>query len=288
MMSNVSLPIYHQYEFVDGVNIFYRKAGNVDRPTLVLLHGFAASSFMFRNLIPILSEKYYVIAPDLPAFGLTEVSDKYEYSFDQIALTMEKFLQKLGVTKYSLLVHDYGAPIGWRMAIKNPNAIEAIISQNGNAYEEGLSPLWSSIKKYWENPTTENRESLRPLVTPESIKWQYLEGVNDETIVPPECYIFEGNNLLNIDSNIHLDLILDYKSNIDLYIEFQKYLTDYQPPLLAVWGKNDPFFLPEGAQMWKRDLPSSQIFLYDTGHFALETHLEPISSEIMKFLNQNI
>lgn len=261
-MSNVSLPIYHQYEFVDGVNIFYRKAGNADRPTLVLLHGFAASSFMFRNLIPILSEKYYVIAPDLPAFGLTEVSDKYEYSFDQIALTIEKFLQKLGVTKYSLLVHDYGAPIGWRIAIKNPNAIEAIISQNGNAYEEGLSPLWSSIKKYWENPTTENRESLRPLVTPESIKWQYLEGVNDETIVPPECYIFEGNNLLNIDSNIHLDLILDYKSNIKskCILSFKNTLQIINLLYWQFGGKMILSFFPKVPKCGKETYPHHKFF----------------------------
>lgn len=287
----VASPVYYRHEQVDNVKIFYREAGNPEAPTILLLHGFAASSFMFRDLIPALAGSYHVIAPDLPAFGFTEAPARgeYPYTFNQLAKTIEQFTEQLNLNTYALMVHDYGAPVGWRLAVSHPERVTAIISQNGNAYEEGLGEGWATIQRYWHEPTEQNRLALHDFPTPASIKWQYLEGVADTSSVSPDGYTLEGLHISrpgNVD--IQLDLVLDYASNVAMYPVFQEYFREYQPPLLAVWGKNDPFFLPAGALAWKRDLPDADIRFYDTGHFALETHSKEIVPVIREFLKKNI
>lgn len=284
-------PVHYRYERTGDVNIFYREAGNPTAPTVLLLHGFAASSFMFRDLIPALADRYHVIAPDLPAFGFTEAPARgeYAYTFQQLAKTIDQFTEQLGLDKYALMVHDYGAPVGWRLAIAHPERITAIISQNGNAYEEGLGNSWAPIQRYWHEPGQQNRDALRDFPTPASIKWQYLEGVTDKNSVSPDGYTLEGLQISRPgNAEIQLDLVLDYASNVAMYPTFQAYFRQYQPPLLAVWGKNDPFFLPAGAEAWKRDLPKADIRFYDTGHFALETHGKEIIPAIREFLDKNI
>lgn len=283
--------VHYRYEQVGDVNIFYREAGNPEAPTVLLLHGFAASSFMFRDLIPELADRYHVIAPDLPAFGFTEAPARgaYAYTFSQLAKTIGQFTEQLKLDKYALMVHDYGAPVGWRLAVTHPERVTAIISQNGNAYEEGLGKGWAPIQKYWRQPTQENRDALHDFPTPASIKWQYLEGVADKSSVSPDGYTLEGLQITRPgNAEIQLDLILDYASNVAMYPAFQEFFRKYQPPLLAVWGKNDPFFLPEGAQAWKRDIPKADIRFYDTGHFALETHGKEIIPVIREFLDTNL
>lgn len=283
--------VHYRYEQVGDVNIFYREAGNPEAPTVLLLHGFAASSFMFRDLIPELADRYHMIAPDLPAFGFTEAPARgaYAYTFSQLAKTIGQFTEQLKLDKYALMVHDYGAPVGWRLAVTHPERVTAIISQNGNAYEEGLGKGWAPIQKYWRQPTQENRDALHDFPTPASIKWQYLEGVADKSSVSPDGYTLEGLQITRPgNAEIQLDLILDYASNVAMYPAFQEFFRKYQPPLLAVWGKNDPFFLPEGAQAWKRDIPKADIRFYDTGHFALETHGKEIIPVIREFLDTNL
>lgn len=287
---NTELQSHYRYEQVGDMNIFYREAGSPSNKKVLLLHGFAASSFMFRNLIPQLAAKYHVIAPDLPAFGFTEYPEnsKYTFTFENIAETLVQFTTQLGLDSYAVMVHDYGAPVAWRMALKNPEHIKAIISQNGNAYEDGLGAAWDPIRAYWDAPTLENRNTLSNFPTPESIKWQYLEGVIDKSKVSPDGYTLESVQILKPNNaDIQLDLILDYASNVAMYPKFQQYFRDYQPPLLAVWGANDPFFLPEGAEAWKRDIPNANIHFYETGHFALETHGGEINPLILQFLNNN-
>lgn len=283
--------VHYRYEQVGDVKVFYREAGDPKAPTVLLLHGFAASSFMFRDLIPALSDHYHVIAPDLPAFGFTEAPPRgeYTYTFTQLAKTIGQFTEQLKLDKYALMVHDYGAPVGWRLAVAHPERVSAIISQNGNAYEEGLGESWAPIQKYWKEPTPSNREALRDFPTPASIKWQYLEGVVDKSSVSPDGYTIEGLHISQPgNAEIQLDLVLDYASNVAMYPIFHTYFRQYQPPLLAVWGKNDPFFLPAGAEAWKRDLPKADIRFYDTGHFALETHAKEIIPVIHDFLDKNI
>ncbi|MBK1520880.1 MULTISPECIES: alpha/beta fold hydrolase [Enterobacter] len=283
--------VHYRYEQVDNVKIFYREAGNPEAPTLLLLHGFAASSFMFRDLIPALADSYHVIAPDLPAFGFTVAPEKgeYPYTFNQLAKTIEQFTEQLKLNTFALMVHDYGAPVGWRLAVSHPERVTAIISQNGNAYEEGLGESWAPIQRYWHEPTEQNRNALHDFPTPASIKWQYLEGVADKSSVSPDGYTLEGLQILRPgNADIQLDLVLDYATNVAMYPVFQEYFRESQPPLLVVWGKNDPFFLPAGAQAWKRDLPDADIRFYDTGHFALETHSKEIIPAIREFLKKNI
>ncbi|GAB6387227.1 alpha/beta hydrolase [Stutzerimonas marianensis] len=287
----VKKQVHYRYEQVGDVKVFYREAGNPAAPKVLMLHGFAASSFMFRDLIPALADRYHVIAPDLPAFGFTEAPtrEKYSYTFSQLAKTIGEFAERLNLDKYALVVHDYGAPVGWRLAAAHPNRVSAIVSQNGNAYEEGLGAGWAPIQKYWREPTQQNREALRDFPTPESIKWQYLEGVSDKSSVSPDGYTLEGLQITRPgNAEIQLDLVLDYASNVAMYPEFQKFFREYQPPLLAVWGKNDPFFLPAGAQAWTRDIPEANIRFYDTGHFALETHGDEIIPVIREFLDKSI
>lgn len=286
--ANKHHPVYYRYEQVGDVNMFYREAGEPSAPTLLLLHGFAASSFMFREVISALADRYHVIAPDLPSFGFTEAPARgqYDYTFSQLARTLGQFTEQLGLSRYALMVHDYGAPVGWRMAVANPERVSAIISQNGNAYEEGLGEGWKPIQRYWQAPGEENRRALHDFPTPASIKWQYLEGVSDQSLVSPDGYTLEGLQVARPgNADIQLDLLLDYASNVAMYPVFQACFRDYQFPLLAVWGKNDPFFLPEGALAWKRDLPAADIRFYDTGHFALETHANEIIPVIGAFLD---
>ncbi|MDN4629283.1 alpha/beta hydrolase [Erwinia sp. PsM31] len=289
--SAVASQVHYRYEQVDNVRIFYREAGNPEAPALLLLHGFAASSFMFRDLIPELAGRYHVIAPDLPAFGFTEAPARgeYAYTFSQLAKTIGQFTEQLKLNSYALMVHDYGAPVGWRLAVAHPERVTAIISQNGNAYEEGLGESWAPIQRYWHDPGQQNRNALQDFPTPASIKWQYLEGVTDKSLVSPDGYTLEGLQISRPgNADIQLDLVLDYASNVAMYPDFQQYFREYQPPLLAVWGQNDPFFLPAGAEAWKRDLPNAEIRFYDTGHFALETHGKEIIPAIRDFLEENM
>lgn len=286
-----SPPVATHTVAVDGINVFYREAGDPRSPAILLLHGFPASSFMYRNLIPLLADRYHVIAPDLPGFGFTEVpkSVNYRYSFDNLANTVDGFTQVIGLNRYALEVFDYGAPVGWRLAVAHPERITAIISQNGNAYEEGLSSGWNPIQKYWREPTDENRLALREFLKPASVKWQYTYGVSDEHLVAPESYTLDSALLARPGNDeIQLDLFLDYASNIKRYPEFQAYFRKWNPPLLAVWGKNDPFFLPPGAEAFKRDVANAEVHFYDAGHFALETNGAEIAAEIHRFLDRNL
>ncbi|WP_221885441.1 alpha/beta fold hydrolase [Vreelandella populi] len=283
--------VHYRFEKVGDVDVFYREAGDPAAPTVLLLHGFAASSYMWRDVIEALAHEYHVVAPDLPAFGFTRSPPRgqYEYTFANLTKTIAQFTDQLKLDRYAIAVHDYGAPVGWRLAVANPAKITAIISQNGNAYEEGLSKGWEPIKMYWEVPSKANRDALDDFPTPASIKWQYLEGVSDTSAVAPDAYTLEGAQISQPGmADIQLDLLLDYATNVEKYPEFQDYFREYQPPLLAVWGKHDPFFLPPGAEAWKRDIPEADIRFYDTGHFALETHGDVIIPVIREFLNERI
>ena len=275
----------------DGVTIFYREAGPKDGPVVLLLHGFPASSFQYRELIPRLADRYRVIAPDLPGFGFTEVPDdrKYRYTFESIAATILAFTDALSLTSYALYVFDYGAPTGFRMAQARPQRVTAIVSQNGNAYEEGLGDAWAPIRKYWAQPTDDNRNALRSVMDPSGIRWQYLTGVPNPDTIAPEGYTLDSALIArpgNID--IQLDLFLDYANNVKLYPAFQEYFRKSKPPLLAIWGRNDPFFIPPGADAFRRDLPNATVQFLDTGHFALESNLEDITSAMRTFLAKNI
>ncbi len=276
---------------VQGINVFYREAGDARAPAILLLHGFPASSFMYRNLIPLLADRYHVIAPDLPGFGFTEVpqSAQYHYTFDNLAATVDAFTEAVGLHRYAIEVFDYGAPVGWRLAVAHPERITAIVTQNGNAYEEGLSTGWNPIQKYWREPTDKNRAAIREFLKPASIKWQYTDGTKDDTQVAPESYTLDSALLARPGNDeIQLDLFLDYANNVKRYPEFQAYFRNWKPPLLAVWGKNDPFFLPAGAEAFKRDIPNAEVHLYDAGHFALETNGAEIALEIRRFLARNL
>jgi pimeloyl-ACP methyl ester carboxylesterase len=274
---------------VDGNNIFYREAGQPTAPNILLLHGFPTSSHMFRNLIPLLAHRYHVIAPDLPGFGFSDAPNRkqFRYTFDNLAKAIDQFTQAIGLERYAIYVFDYGAPVGFRLALAHPERITAIISQNGNAYEEGLSQGWNPIQKYWKDPTAANRDALRDFLTSESTRSQYVYGVQDATQVAPETYTLDSALLARPgNDDIQLDLFLDYASNVALYPKFQEYFRAKKPSLLAVWGKNDPFFLPPGAEAFKRDNPNAEIHFYDTGHFALETHHREIADSILEFLNR--
>lgn len=279
--------LFHTIE-ADGVRMFYREAGPVNAPVVLLLHGYPTSSHMFRELIPKLATRYRVIAPDLPGFGFTTVPPErnYKYSFDALAHTAEALVEALKLKRYSLYVFDYGAPVGFRLAVAHPERVTAIVSQNGNAYEEGLGDSWDPIRRYWATPSAENREALRNAVlTPAGTRWQYTEGVPNPEMVAPESYTLD-QALMDRPGNteIQLDLFLDYASNLKLYPKFQAYFRDYKPPMLAVWGKNDPFFIPPGAEAYRRDNPNATIRMLDTGHFALETHVEEIAEAMHEFL----
>ncbi|GAB3836305.1 alpha/beta fold hydrolase [Dactylosporangium cerinum] len=270
---------------VAGLTVFYREAGPADAPTLVLLHGYPSSSHMFRDLIPLLADRFHVIAPDLPGFGRSDMPPKsdFDYTFEHITDVIDGLTAPL--RRFALYVFDYGAPVGFRIAARHPERITAIISQNGNAYEEGLSDAWNPIRAYWQDPSAANRAAVRTMVEPRTTVWQYTTGVPDETRVGPDGYGLD-NYYLGRDgaADIQLDLLLDYASNVALYPTFQEYFRTSRPPLLAVWGRNDPFFLPAGAEAFKRDLPDACIGFLDTGHFVLETHAEEVATAIRGFL----
>jgi pimeloyl-ACP methyl ester carboxylesterase len=281
----------YQHSTVDGHRIFYREAGSKTAPTILLLHGFPTSSHMFRNLIPALSGHYHVVAPDLPGFGFSDAPERkqFPYTFDHLAKVIASFTDAIGLKTFAIYVFDYGAPVGFRLALEHPERVTAIISQNGNAYEEGLSEGWNPIQKYWQQPTSENRTALREFLTPESIKWQYTHGVQDTTLVAPEAYELDSALLARPGNDeIQLDLFLDYASNVALYPKFQEYFRSKRPPLLAVWGKHDPFFLPPGAEAFKRDNPNAEVRFFDAGHFALETHAQEIARAILDFLGRKL
>ena len=281
----------YQHATVNGDKIFYREAGSKTAPTILLLHGFPTSSHMFRNLIPALADRYHVIAPDLPGFGFSDAPDRkrFRYTFAHLAEVIDTFTQTIGLERYAIYFFDYGAPVGLRLALAHPERVTALISQNGNAYEEGLSQGWNPIQKYWKEPTAENRAALREFLKPEATQWQYLHGVQDASLVAPEAYELDSALLARPGNDeIQLDLFLDYASNVALYPKFQEYFRTKRPPLLAVWGKSDPFFLPPGAEAFKRDNPTAEVHFYDTGHFALETHVQEIASEIRDFLSRKL
>lgn len=275
---------------VQGVNVFYREAGSPQAPTVLLLHGFGASSYMFRDLMPKLAEKYHVIAPDLPGFGQTTVKPgvKFNYSFDNLAAVIDAFTVAKKLEHYAMYVFDYGAPVGWRLAVKNPEKITAIVSQNGNGYEEGLSEGWADMRKAWANPTAENREALRKFNTADMLKWQYIEGVQDTSLIAPEPYQLAHAAIERIGVEVQMDLLLDYGSNVKQYKELHQFFRSKQPPLLAIWGEKDPFFLPAGAKAFQRDNPKAEVQFVNSGHFAIETHGNEIAAAMLEFLDRSI
>lgn len=286
-----SVPVHFKTVRVGELDVFYREAGSENSPVLLLLHGFPTSSNMFRNLIPRLASSFRVIALDYPGFGFTTMPDhrKFKYTFENLTNVVEQFTQKLGLTAFSMYVMDYGAPIGYRLALRHPEQIQGIIVQNGNAYDEGLLKFWDPIKKYWNEPTEENRNAIHFLVEPKATRWQYENGVSDTTLLDPTTWTLDQ---LGLDrpgnADIQLDLFLSYGSNVPLYPQFQAFFRKYQPPMLIVWGKNDFIFPPEGAAPYQRDLPKVETHLLDTGHFALETHGEEIAFRIEEFLEDRV
>jgi pimeloyl-ACP methyl ester carboxylesterase len=279
--------ITYRHANIDGFKVFYREAGRPGAPKLLLLHGFPSASHMFRDLIPKLADRFHIVAPDLPGFGQSDMPsrDNFAYTFDNIANVIERFTEVIGFDRFALYVFDYGAPTGFRLAIRHPERIAAIISQNGNAYEEGLSDGWNPIRAYWQDASAANRQALRGLLTLETTAWQYTHGVPDTAFVSPDGYSLDNFYLNRPGADeIQLDLFRDYQSNIALYPAFQQYFRTHQPRFLAVWGKNDPFFLPAGADAFRRDIPDAVVRFFDTGHFALETHAAEISTAIADFL----
>ena len=282
--------IHYRTAAVGDHQIFYREAGDPNQTSLLLLHGFPSSSHMFRNLIPLLSDRFHIVAPDLPGFGFSQSPPRsqFKYTFDNLATVIDVFTDTIGLKRYAIYVFDYGAPVGFRLAVAHSERVTAIVSQNGNAYEEGLSDAWDPIRRYWAEPTTKNREVVRDaLLTFEGTRWQYTHGVADPEMIAPESYTLDAA-LLERPGNkdIQLDLFLDYASNLELYPAFQQYFRDAKPPLLAIWGKHDPFFIPPGADAYRRDNPNAVVEFLDTGHFALETHFEKIASEIGRLMDR--
>lgn len=283
--------IKNQTTIVDGQTIFYREAGDKDKkPTILLLHGFPTSSHMFRNVIPALADKFHLVAPDYPGFGYSSMPpvDRFEYTFDHLAEIVDKFVHQTGLEKYSLYVMDYGAPVGYRLAVKHPEKIEALIVQNGNAYEEGLGEFWEPLRAYWSEPNERNKNALKKFLTLEATRWQYTHGVKNENAISPDNWIHDQSLLDRHGNNeIQLQLFYDYKSNPPLYPQWQDYFRKYQPPTLVVWGRNDIIFSKEGAIPYQRDLKDVQIHLLNTGHFALEEEGELIVELISRFLPAN-
>jgi len=280
-------PIRYRTADVDGFKVFYREAGPADAPKLLLLHGFPTAGHMFRDLIPLLADRFHVVAPDLPGFGQSDTPDRgtFSYTFDNIARVIDRLTKVVGLDRFAIYVFDYGAPTGFRLATRHPERVTAIISQNGNAYEEGLSDGWQPIRAYWEDPSQANRDALRAFLAPETTVWQYTHGVPDATAVSPDGYSLDNFYLARPGADeVQLDLFGDYKSNVALYPAFQGYFRTHNPRLLAPWGKNDPFFLPAGAEAFKRDIPGAVVRFFDTGHFALETHVSEIAIAIREVI----
>jgi pimeloyl-ACP methyl ester carboxylesterase len=281
------MTIVYRTVAINGVKIFYREAGSPNAPTLLLLHGFPSSSHMFRDLIPLLAGSYHLVAPDFPGFGQSDMPDrrKYDYSFANIANTIAEFIDQIGLKQFSIYIFDYGAPVGLRIALKCPDRISAIISQNGNAYEEGLSDGWNPIRAYWKDPSQANRDALRAFLKPETTTFQYTHGVADVSLISPDGRSLDDFYLARPGADeVQLDLFKDYATNVALYPKFQEYFRQHNPPFLAVWGQNDPFFLPAGAEGFRRDIPKAIVQLFETGHFALETHHREIAAAIIQFL----
>ncbi len=276
---------------VDGLKVFYREAGNRARPSVLLLHGFPSASHMFRDLIPQLEDRYHVVAPDLPGFGMTEqpARDKFAYTFENFARVIDRFTEVLGLDKFALYVFDYGAPVGFRLAVKHPERITAIVTQNGNTYLEGVSEAFAPVQAYWKEPTQTNRDVLRSFLAPQTTLFQYTHGVADPSLVSPDGRNLDDFYLARPENDeIQLDLLGDYKTNVALYGDIQAYLRDKRPPVLAIWGKNDPFFIPAGAEAFKRDVPEAEVRFVDTGHFALETHASEIGAIMRHFLAKHL
>jgi pimeloyl-ACP methyl ester carboxylesterase len=274
---------------VDGFSVFYREAGAADAPTLLLLHGYPSASHQFRELIPLLADRFHIVAPDLPGFGKSDMPsrDAFSYTFEHLTDVIDRFTEVLGLESFALYVFDYGAPVGFRIATRHPDRITAIITQNGNAYADGLSDAWTPIQAYWKDSSQANREAIRVMVEPQTTIWQYTQGAPDVTRVSPDGYGLDNYYLARPGNDeIQLDLFLDYASNVALYPAWQEYFRTSRPPLLAVWGKNDPFFLPPGAEAFKRDIPDADIRFLDAGHFALETNVEDVATAIRQFLTQ--
>ncbi|HEY6772606.1 MAG TPA: alpha/beta hydrolase [Oxalicibacterium sp.] len=279
--------VRHKKIVVDGLEVFYREAGRAGDPVLLLLHGFPSSSHMFRDLIPLLADRFHLIAPDLPGFGQTQLlpREEFAYTFDNLANVIARFTDVLKLQRFGIYIFDYGSPVGLRLALKHPERVTAIVTQNGNAYLEGLSEGWNPIRKYWQEPNQANRDALRALLQPQTTLWQYTHGVADGETVSPDGYSLDDFYMTRPGAHeVQLDLFLDYANNVALYPEFQAYFRQHQPKLLAVWGRNDPFFLPAGAEAFKRDIPHAKVVFYETGHFALETHAAQIADEIRGFL----
>ncbi|MBY0418683.1 MAG: alpha/beta hydrolase [Pararheinheimera sp.] len=285
-----SVQVHHKSIDIQGVSVFYREAGSPQAPTVLLLHGYGASSYMFRDLMPKLAEKYHVVAPDLPGFGQTTVKPgvKFNYSFDNLASVIDAFTLAKNLERYAMYVFDYGAPVGWRLAVKNPEKITAIVSQNGNGYEEGLSAGWADMRKAWANPTAENREALRKFNTADMLKWQYTEGVEDTSVIAPETYQLAHAAIERHGVDAQMDLLLDYGSNLKQYSQLHQFFRSKQPPLLAIWGEKDPFFLPAGAKAFQRDNPKAEVLFLNSGHFAIETHGNQIAAAMLEFLDRSI
>ena len=284
----MSRSIVFKNSSIQGLNIFYRETGPADGPVVLLLHGYPTSSFMFRNLIPMLNGSYRVIAPDLPGFGFSDAPshDRFDYTFDHLADVMQEFIDTLELHRFVLYVFDYGAPVGFRLAMANPQKIAGLISQNGNAYEEGLSEGWNPVQRYWEDPSEANRYYLQRFLVLEATRYQYQQGVSDLALIAPETITLD-QHFLDRPGNveIQLDLLKNYRNNVKLYPSFQAYFRKYQPPTLAVWGSRDPYFLPAGAEGYKKDIPAAVVKFYETGHFALETHATEIGRDILAFLH---
>jgi pimeloyl-ACP methyl ester carboxylesterase len=280
--------VSYRKQEVDGIGIFYREAGPREAPPILLLHGFPTASHMFRDLIPLLADRVRLVAPDLPGFGQSDMPARgaFAYTFENLARVIERFTESIGLSRFAIYVFDYGAPVGFRLAVRNPDRITAIVSQNGNAYEEGLSDVWSPIRAYWRERTPARRDALRSFLTAETTRWQYTQGVPDPTAVSPDGYTLDAAYLARPGADeIQLDLLGDYQSNLALYPTFQGYFRTRRPRLLAVWGRNDPFFLPRGAEAFKRDIPDASVHFFDTGHFALETHAKAIAGLMREFLS---
>jgi pimeloyl-ACP methyl ester carboxylesterase len=272
---------------IDGLNLFYREAGEADAPAILLLHGFPTAGHMFRDLIARLSDKFHLVAPDFPGFGQSDMPprDRFSYTFAKITDVIERFTELAGLDRFAMYIFDYGAPIGLRLAVRHPERVTAIISQNGNAYEEGLSDGWNPIRAYWREPTQAHRDALRSFLSPATTLWQYTHGVEDPAAVSPDGYSLDDFYMARPGAHeVQLDLLLNYADNVALYPAFQDYLRTHKPRLLAVWGKNDPFFLPAGAEAFRRDVPGAVVHFLDTGHFALETHADEIAATMREFL----